>query len=293
MSRIVKNGMRVLILVCVAVASLAAQQGAPQTAPPKQVPGYVIGQNDVLKVTVYSGGISQPDFLLNNYTVQTDGTIALPLIKPIKVAGLSVNAANAAIKKALEETRQFTECIVDITMMQYRSSLIRVQGAVRNPGNVEMTADRMNVSDALNKVNGLQPSAGAQIRVKRANGKASEEGVTVVDGWEVYAREDLDNGKLADVQLYDGDWVDVPVAPKYFVQGFVTTPGEMQWEPNLTLEHALIKVGGVTKEGDKNRVEITRLDPQTKQIVKVKLAKNKMSTIIEPNDSIEVKKRRW
>jgi len=279
------------------MATLSAQQPAP-AAPPKQVPGYVIGPNDVLRVTVCSGGVSQPDFRLTEYTVQTDGSITLPLLsKAVAVGGKSVADADAAIRKALLDAKQFDDCNVDITVMGYHSSSIKIQGAVRNPGNVEMTADRMNISDALNKANGLLPSAGSQIRVQRRGIKPAEPDVRVENGWEIYSREDLDNGKLSDVQLYDNDTIDVPVAPKFFVTGFVVTPGESQWEPNLTLEKALLRAGGVKPEGARNRISITRFNPKTKENEELDYKKGRkdkdgMGFIIEPNDVINVPKKR-
>lgn len=289
-----RAALRILGIACLVLVPLGAQQTttpAPVQAP-KQVPGYIIGANDVLQVSVYSGGQSQPEFRVATYTVQTDGSVTLPLIKPIRLAGLSVLSASAAIRQALITGRYFEECNVDITIMGYHSSHLKVQGAVNKPGNVDMTAERMNISDVLNAAGNLQPSAGTEIKVKRAGGRAPEPDVLVRDGWEIYSRDDLNNGKLTEVQLYDNDTVEVPVAPKFFVQGNVTTPGESQWEPNLTLERALIKVGGATKDGATNRIEIRRIDPKTKEYKKIKLAKDAMSTIIEAGDIIKVPKKR-
>lgn len=54
---------RILALLCVVLAPLSAQQAAPQSsAPPRQMIGYIIGQNDVLRVAVFSGGNSQEEF---------------------------------------------------------------------------------------------------------------------------------------------------------------------------------------------------------------------------------------
>ena len=294
MNTTVKTALRILGVTCLVLAPVRAQQAAvpPQVQPPKQVAGYIIGANDVVRVSVYSGGQSQPEFRLTDYTVQTDGSITLPLIKPIKVAGLSVLAANAAVRQALLDGHQFEECNVDITIMGYHSSHLKVQGAVNKPGSVDMTAERMNISDVLNAAGNLQPTAGTEIKVKRAGGRAAEPDVLVRDGWEIYSRDDLNSGRLIEVQLYDNDIVEVPVAPKFFVQGFVTTPGEAQWEPNLNLERALIRVGGVTKDGAANRIEIRRIDSKTKEYKKIKLAKDPMSTIIEAGDIIKVPKRR-
>ncbi len=273
------------------VAPAPVGSGLAQAQPPKQVSGYVIGANDVLRIRVYSGGQSQPDFRTTDFTVQTDGTVALPLIRPVKIAGLPVEAANEAIRRALLEGAIFNEAQVDVVVMGYHSSRLKVQGAVNKPGSVDMTAERMNLQDLLNAAGGLQPVAGSQIRIRRANGRPAEPSVLVRDGWEIYPRSDLESGRLNAVQLYDNDTVDVPVAPKFYVQGFVVNPGEAQWEPNLTLERALFKVGGVTKDGAGNRITVRRTDPKTKQAQTIKLAADKMSTIIEAGDVITVPKK--
>jgi protein involved in polysaccharide export with SLBB domain len=255
---------------------------ASTAQPPKQVPSYVIGPNDVLRVNVFPSGQLQPNFRLSDFTVQPDGAVILPRVGPIRVAGQTVAAANSAIRRALLDSGTYTEVTVDIVMIGYHSSTLKVQGAVRNPGNITMTAERMNIQDALAAAGGINPSGGSSIRVRRVSSTE----------WAIYSRADLNAGKLADVMLHDGDTIDVLVAPKFFVQGFVATPGEVQWEENLTLERALVRVGGVTADGAKNRVKVRRMDPATKEYKEIKLNKDAMSTPILADDVIVVPKRR-
>ena len=97
------------------------------------------------------------------------------------------------------------------------------------------------------------------------------------------------------IQLFDNDVIDVPVAPRFFVTGFVNNVGDFQWEPNLTLEKALLRAGGAKTDGALNRVEIRRLNPKTKVVEPIKLPgkdRDKMAFIIEPNDVIDVPKKR-
>lgn len=289
------NAVRALAVAVLALAPLSAQQSTPplQAAPSQPtLPGYVIGANDVLRVTVYSGGSSSPDFRLQDYTVQTNGSVTLPLLKPLTLAGLTVTAANAAVRKALIEAGQFEDPSVDIVVMDYHSQNIKVQGAVSRPGNVTIKANLMNISDALVQAGGLTPQAGVNVRVKRASNRAPEPGVRVEDGWEVYTVKQLNEGELTDVLLENGDTIDVPVAPRFYVQGFVNTPGDLQWEPNMTLQRAILKAGGATKDGALNRVSVRRLDPKTKKYEDQDLGKDSMAFIIQPNDVIEVPKKR-
>ena len=237
------RALRTVVLVVVSMTSLAAQQ-APASAPPAQttMPGYVIGASDVLRVTVYTGAGSNPDFRLQDYTVQTNGSVALPLMKPITLAGLTVTAASAAVRKALIDGGQFEDCTVDIVVVDYHSQNIKVQGAVSKPGNVTI--------------------------------------------------KQLNEGELTDVLLDNGDTIDVPVAPRFYVQGFVNSPGDLQWEPNMTLQKAIFKAGGATKDGALNRVSVKRLDPKTKKYDEQDLGKDSMAFIIQPDDVIYVPKKR-
>lgn len=228
--------------------------------------------------------------------MQPDGSVALPYLRPLIVAGKSQTEVAALIKKSLIDARVYgDDCNVDVTVMEYRSSTLTVQGAVRNPGKISMTADRLNINDAIGKAGGLQPTAGSEIRVKRAGGRQAPPESQVKDGWEIYSRAELDSGTLIDIQLYDNDIIDVPVAPRFFVTGFVNNVGDFQWEPNLTLERALFKAGGAKSEGALNRIKVRRINPTTKRPEEVKLPGkevDKMAFIIEPNDVIEVPKKR-
>lgn len=327
-------------------------------------PQPTIAPGQLLRLEATVGVVRQSEFS-KDYTVQPDGSIVLPYVGRTKVAGLTVDAAQEAIRSALAEkgtlpgakvaasletpssgvsvfvtggvrnpnvypwrnsltvseaiamaggatvTTPRVELILDgrvmdtaaassqglpagvtVNVLAPRTGNLKVQGAVNRPGSLDMTAEKMTLTDLLNSAGGLQPSAGSEIRVKRATARAVDSATLVRDGWEIYLRSDLTSGRLANVLLYDNDTVDVPVAPKYFVQGFVVNPGELQWEPNLTLERALLKAGGPTKDAALSRITVKRLDPKTKQYNAIELAKDRMSTLIQVRDVITVPKRR-
>ena len=282
---------RLLMFCSVSAAAWGPQS---QTAVMPTRPSYIIGVGDVLRVTVYSGGTLQPDFANKEYTVQTDGAVTLPLIKPIKLDRLTVSAAMAAVRKALIDGSFFSDaCTVDIIVTDYHSQVVKVQGAVRNPGNIPIKANQMNISDALVQAGNLAQNAGTVIRVKRANpNRPVDADVKIVDGWEQYTTKQLNDGDLTDVLLDNGDTIDVPVAPVYFISGFVQNVGTQQWEPNLTLQRAIFKAGGATKDGAVNRTKVMRVDPKTGKQEEVDLGKDPLLFIIQPNDVIDVPKKR-
>ncbi|TAK10698.1 MAG: hypothetical protein EPO35_13210 [Acidobacteria bacterium] len=291
-TRVMKT-IRLLSLILVAVAApLAAAQTASQ-GPTRVIPDYTIGPADELAVTV-SSPVPQPIYSAKNYRVQNDGTILLPgLDAPIKVAGLTVQQAREAIRKALIDARQFENPIVDITVTDYRASSVNVQGAVRNPGKIPLRADRMTLSDAIAGAGGLQTNAGSRIYVTGPNRPKPEPEARIEDGREVFSKQDLVDGKLPDARVYDDDMVFVEVAPHFYVTGYVkNSQSEYNWEPGMTLQRAIAMAGGATSEGALNRVEINRKDPKTGGYKKVKLNKDNMATPIEPEDVIKVPKKR-
>lgn len=295
----VRRVLSLAALLLLAVTSVRAQQAPVPAVTPQQFPDYVIGATDVLKLVVQSGGVLQSEFSQREYTVQNDGSMQVPLLdQPVRAAGLKPREVGASIRKALIDGSKYSDVTVEVTVVQYRASKITVRGAVRTPGSLEMRFDRLNMNEALNQANGLLTTAGTEIRVKRAIPLPPNPDVRMSsDGWEIYTVDDLNQGRLIDVKLFENDIVDVPVAPKFFVNGFVVTPGEYQWEPNLTLERALFKAGGPNPQGAKNRVKLRRVDPKTQAYYEINFGKqfkgmDKFSVQIEPKDIIEIPKRR-
>ncbi len=281
-----------LFLLTAAVPLIAAQSAQ---SPGRVIPDYIIGPLDELSVTV-SSPVPQPEFGVKNYKVQNDGTIILPhLDKPVKVGGLTVQGAREVIRKALVEAKQYDSPIVDVQVSEYRNSSVTVQGAVRNPGNIPLRADRMTISDAISGAGGFQTSAGSRIWVRGGpNRPKPDAGVQIDDIGEVFRKDDVLQGRVADSRVFDGDTITIEVAPHFYVTGYVkNSTSEYNWEPGMTLNKAIALAGGVAPEGAQNRIEILRKDPKTGKFTKAPLSKSdKMATPIEPDDVIKVPKKR-
>jgi polysaccharide export outer membrane protein len=281
--------LKTVVMLWIAAVSLAAQQTAAPVGPVKQIPDYSVGVTDVIRVDVTSG---QPQTLYNkSYTVQNDGTIILPEVGPLKVVGLTALKIAAAIRQKLIDSEQFTTPIVVVTMEQYRSASLTVQGAVRTPGAISLQADRMLLPDAITKAGGLTSDAGPKITIKRANGVHPDPTVPLDSaGQEEYSKADLMDGKLDEVRLFEDDTVKVEIGRKFIVNGFVRTIGSYLWEPGMTIDKAVALAGGAAENGAMNRVEVKRKVKDSYK--KVKLNKDKGSTPIEPEDIIFVPKKR-
>jgi len=289
-NRCMKTAKLLTLLLAVAAAPLAARQ-----APIRAAADYIIGPLDEVSVSVNSP-IAQPEFGAKNYRVASDGTVVLPhLDKPVKIGGLTQSKAREAIRQALIDAKQYSDPQVDVNVTDYRNSSVTVQGAVRTPGSLSLRADRMNISDASSAAGGLQPSAGSRIWVHGGPNRPKPDPSTPLDDkGEVFRREEVVQGRVADPTVYDGDTIIVEVAPHFYVTGFVkSSQSEYSWEPNINLQKAIAMAGGPTPDGALSRVEIKRKDPKTGKLIKAKMAKGDMMlTIIEPDDVINVPKRR-
>lgn len=103
---------------------------------------YVIGVNDLIRVAVYK----EPD-LTTETRVDQDGTVSLPLVQTIRVAGKSIAEAREVVRQ-LYEKDYLVDAHVIITLMQSSQTnkvaeIVRpkpkftVSGEVKKPGVIE------------------------------------------------------------------------------------------------------------------------------------------------------------
>lgn len=127
---------------------------------------YHLGIEDVLEVGVMSleesGKVSRFP-----RPIQADGTVAIPLAGPVRVAGLTVLEAEAAIRAALDG-RFIRNPEVTVTITDYRSSPIVMTGAVNRPGIFYMKNDRRSVLEMLAEADGLSAAAGSEMLLIRS-----------------------------------------------------------------------------------------------------------------------------
>ena len=130
---------------------------------PPEVPvsRYQIGVDDVILVrsaqsaassTVVAGEAApQNQGLL--YTVQEDGSIALPDVGRIKVVGLTVmEAENAVFEKVVASNLSPS---ISLEVAEFNSRSVAVGGAVGAPGIVKISSTPLTLADALAKAGGV------------------------------------------------------------------------------------------------------------------------------------------
>ena len=100
--------------------------------------------------------------------------------------------------------------------------------------------------------------------------------------------DDLREGKLsANMLLQDSDTIIVPAAERFYVSGFVKTPGSFVLRPGMTVRQAIAEAGGLTERGSTRGIKIIRKDANGKEVE----IDAKMSDPVRPNDTIRVRQR--
>jgi polysaccharide export outer membrane protein len=149
--------------------SFAASAGADAPVPPKKVDEktaqpYRITHGDRLAVSVYGEDLNS-----GGNKVEARGTITLQLIGEIRVSGLTVLEAQAAIENAYRDKKFLRNPQVKITIEEYARRTVNVSGKVNSQGTRELPPDRpMTIKELILSCGGFQETAkGTEVRVTR------------------------------------------------------------------------------------------------------------------------------
>ena len=161
---------------------------------------YVLQPSDVIQVSIFL----EPD-LEKSVRIEADGTVTLPLIKKVKVAGLTVSDTQELITQ-LYNRDYLVDPQISVLVVSFSPKVVRVLGSVNRPGVVEMPPDReMTLTEAIASANGISRLGNPKsITIKRVN----ESGKT--QQFEVNFNRILMNAKAKDMILKEGDTIWVP-----------------------------------------------------------------------------------
>ena len=240
------------------------------------VEGYVIGPQDNLSIIV-----SDETELTGKYRVDTDGTISMPYLSRVPLAGLSLADAQDKITKLLK-AGYLVNPQVRIEVDQFKARSVLVTGEVRTPGKVPLLGTTMSLLEALALAGSPTQNASNDVLVMHPPklGEKVPEPITV-------NRKDLELGKVGrDLVLLDGDIVNVPVAKRFYISGFIKNPGSFVLDTGTTVGQAIILAGGLTDRGSDRRLSVVR--SVDGKVVELSV---KMEDKLLPNDEIKVKSR--
>jgi polysaccharide export outer membrane protein len=158
-------------------AEALRMQDSGSFVPYQDPEGYLIQFNDILRVDIKSydektsllfnafsaqnmqmGGVAaqgggDPYFMFG-YSVDDSGYLELPVLGRLKVAGLSINQAQASVQAEID--KYFTQAFVKLGLGGIRFS---VMGEVLRPGKFAVMQNRLTVLEALATAGELRPEA--------------------------------------------------------------------------------------------------------------------------------------
>jgi polysaccharide biosynthesis/export protein len=194
-----------------------------------------LGSGDAIRVTVFQ----QPD-LTTEARVTDKGTIAMPLVGEVKVAGMNQAQAAGAIAGALKKGKYLKNPQVSVALTTVRSRQVSVLGLVARPGRYALDETSSNLSDVVAAAGGIAQGGSEQVTVIR-KGQAQ--------------KVDLLSKTF---RLENGDTVNVDRAPVFYIYGEVARSGAYRLEPGMTVMQAIAAGGGITPRGSDRRLKMRR-----------------------------------
>jgi polysaccharide export outer membrane protein len=262
------------------------QELAPPTA-------YQIGKQDSVQITV------SPEPELNEalrcsrkYQVQSDGTIVNFCSLPaVKAEGLTEQMLAGALKEQLIKSGQYTSVTVDVTITEYKSQSVYVSGAVRTPGDVQLTGNQLTMTKAINKAGGWAAEAGTEVYLLRPPSGMTGLPMTLDDprleAKERHLRKDLVDARV-DPPVKAGDTIFVTSSEVFWINGEVRAGGQKIYEDCMTLADAISLAGGISANGSMGRSYIQRRNAKG-EYDRIKDLKNE--TRIMPRDTIQIERK--
>jgi polysaccharide export outer membrane protein len=235
---------------------------------------YVVGESDVLAVTVYDN-----DDLNTVARVSSEGAIIMPLIGRIEVAGLKVSAVVNQIT-AMYADGYLVDPQVTVFVQEHRSSKATVLGEVNQPGLHELQG-HISFLEVISKAGGFTQQAGNVATVKRQ--KSTDGAVT--DVITIDLKKLVEQGDLSlDVPINNGDRIYVKKAPVFYVSGQVRNPNAYKLEQGTTIIKAITLAGGFTDRAAPTKVKIVRKVKDREEVSE----QVKMDVLVQPDDVIVV-----
>jgi protein involved in polysaccharide export with SLBB domain len=236
-------------------------------------PDYLIGPGDELLLR----GWGQIDIVNYRATVDRTGSIYVPKVGVISVAGLRYDQLNGYVKS--EIGRLFKNFELNVTMGQLRSIQVFVVGQVRRPGSY-------TISSLSTLINALFASGGPSKRgsMRQISLKRQGKEIALFDLYDLIARGD----KSKDLQLLPGDVIYVaPVGRLVALAGSINGPGVFELKDHETLADVLNYAGGLTTTASGQRAYVDRIeDHYVRKTAEIPLTEDGLKSELRDGDII-------
>jgi polysaccharide export outer membrane protein len=161
---------------------------------PPPVESTTVGAGDVFSLTIVG-----EDKLPREFRVAPDGTVDLPYIHRITVAGLEPQEIAALVRQKLVEGDVLRDPSVAVDIKEYNSKRVVVLGQVQKPGSFPLTPG-FTLIQAISQAGGFNSIANRdRVNLTRKTGKTAKTTVVSADA--------ITDGSLPDIPLQSGDTI--------------------------------------------------------------------------------------
>lgn len=179
-------------LACIVAMGCGPKVDNSRVELPPPVESATVGPDDVFVLRI----VGEKD-LPEEYQVASDGTVDLPYIHRMQVAGLEPHEIARAVTAKLVEDKILRDPSVTVMIKEYRSKKITVLGQVQKPGSFPMTSG-VTLLQAVSLSGGFTSIAkSANVRLTRKLKSGSKSVVLSVDS--------ITDGSSPDIPLQAGD----------------------------------------------------------------------------------------
>ena len=253
-------------------------------APP--VEAYSLSSGDEIFIEIWG----RPE-LSGKHIIGPDGKITLPVAGVLKLAGLTRETAQEAIKTALSHF--YTDISPTVRVDHYSSYHIYVLGRVGNPGALQFE-NQPTLLEVLTRAGSLPIGGMGAEKAGLVRCAVFRGGDKIV--W-IDLKSLLAQGNLAlNIRLARNDLVYLPDADDQliYVLGDVQHPGAFRLSADMSFLDAFSLAGGATEDGDTKHIALIRPSTGKQHEVPLKemLAGNReLNSSLEEGDIIFVPKR--
>jgi polysaccharide export outer membrane protein len=207
----------------------------------------MLGPGDVIKVTVFQS----PELTLDT-RIPESGVISYPLLGPVTLGGLTVNAAEKRIADGLMAGKFIKQPQVSILVTSQRGSQATVLGFAVRQGRYPLEVSNTKLSDLLALAGGVSPEGSDTLTVVGTRGGQPFRK-------QVDLRALFRGGNPADdIVIQHNDVVYIERMPQIYVYGEVQRPGVLRLERGMTVLQALAASGGLTLRGTQRGIKLHR-----------------------------------
>ena len=212
---------------------------------------YIVGPGDEVKIMLWGRVNAQ-----YNLTIDRNGSITIPQIGPLYVAGMTFQNMSTYL---IKQSNQIVGANIDVTMGSLKTIPVFILGDVKRPGAYTI-GSFATITDALLLAGGPTDIGSMRnVQLKRKD--------NLVAKFDLYDLL-LKGNKGADAVLQAGDVVFVPVCgPLVGIAGNVKRPAIYELKDKNDLQNLFDLAGGIIPTAYTQQIQIERIVKNEKQII--------------------------